>query len=879
MQYLDDALSEALGSGDPVVVPSRQRAVAIRLSHAAAQLRRGRTAWNTPDVQATAAWLQLAATRLRAGGETLPRLLGAHEEWLLWGEAAAELTATAALLLPESIADGLARAAQVAADHAIPSAAIAADPGNEARWLARALQHVDRRAAALSALPRHRLWTALAACDPAALGGRPVHLVGHGRPAPAFARLLQAWSARGLRLEQHAVGAPTATVRVVEASDPAAELRLAAEWCAARLELAPRARLLLVVPDLARRRLQLDRVLREVLEPASCLDLSVVPVSFGFEGGSPLAEWPLPREALGVLALLTRPVPLPAAAAVLEARFWPAASRPGRARALRWLRARASGPVELADLVAAFAAACPGDRACEALAARLDEAARQLPVARLEAAGWADAFATLLEELGWPGAGLADTAGQQALEGWRGLLQQFADLGGALAPCAAGRAVDVLSGMARREPFAPVGADVPVLVTGSLDDPLVHYDGIWVCGLQADGWPTPARLDPYVPWMLQRRAGVETGSAAGCLRLARAAMAAWRASATELCLSWARRDDEAELAPSPLLGEWESRPLEPLAPPLAAQLRTLAPMPLEGFEDRVGLPWPTDQPLPRGTRSLELQNRCPFRAYVELRLGAEPPRVPQPGVSALERGEYLHHVLDLAWGGIGDSALLRALTAAELEARIAAAADAALAVLGRSGRGGLDARSVERERARAVEVVLGMLARERERAPFRVLAREWEIEGEVAGAAIRLRIDRVDAFEDGRLAILDYKTGASRTLDWLGERAEPVQLFTYARALQQRQTGAVVALGNVHLVRRGQVYCAMTAADELLPESRVAFDWEPLLRQWHAQVERLARGFLRGEAGVEPIAEACRGCHLQVACRRIELDVGGPADA
>jgi hypothetical protein len=355
-------------------------------------------------------------------------------------------------------------------------------------------------------------------------------------------------------------------------------------------------------------------------------------------------------------------------------------------------------------------------------------------------------------------------------------------------------------------------------------------------------------------------------------------MAAWRASAAELCLSWACRDDEAELAPSPLLGEWESRACQPATPPLALQLRSLAPAPLEEYDDRVGQPWPVDRPLPRGTRSLELQNRCPFRAYAELRLGAEPPRVPQPGVAAVERGEYLHRVLDLAWGAIGDSAVLRALSAAELEARVAHAADAALAVLRRAGRAAPDARSIERERARAVEVVVAMLAQERERAPFRVLAREWEIEGDVAGVPIRLRIDRVDAFEDGRLAIVDYKTGASRPLDWLGERAEPVQLFTYARALRSRQSGPVAALGNVHLVRRGQVYCAMTEADDLLPESKVAFDWSLLLQQWHGQVERLARSFLRGEAGVEPIAQACRRCHLHAACRRAELGVGGGFD-
>jgi probable DNA repair protein len=882
---IDDALLRALDAGDPIVVPSRQRAVAIRLSHAAAQLARGRSAWTTPSVSATGAWLQDAGARLRGAGIDLPRTLGTHEEWLLWTETAAELTAGAALLLPESIADGLARAAQLAADYRIPTSAIAADPGNEARWLAQAMVTVERRAAALGALPRHRLWQALAVVDPAALGGRPIRLVGHGPLVPALRHLLERWQHSGLRFslvpdpdpaaDPGGTALRQAQVQVEQASDLLADLRRAAEWCAARLQADPQARLLLVVPDLARRRIHLDRVLRETLEPASCFDRSGAPLSFGFEGGAPLADYPLPRAALELLALLTRPLPARAALGVLEARFWPAASLAGRARAARYLRSRQSGNLEFADLQRALASACAGDRSCEALAVRLRDVERGLPATRLDAAGWAEAFAPALETLGWPGSGVADSAGQQALQGWQALLQQFADLGGALGPCSALRAVDVLSGMARREAFAPVGADFPVLVTASIDDPVVRYDGIRVCGLQADVWPPAARLDPYLPWALQRRAAIPQGSPAGCLQRAREAMAAWQRSSDALCLGWARRDDDTELAPSPLLSAWPAREVEPAVPTLVERLRALAPAMLEPLHDDFGAPWPAGRALPKGVRTLELQNRCPFRAYAEIRLGAEEPRVPQPGVSPLERGDYLHRVLELTWAGIGDSTLLATLDAAQRRARVEAAADAALERLERPGRNPVDARSLARERLRAIDVVAGLLELERQRAPFRVLGREWELETEIGGVPVRLRIDRVDAFADGRLAIVDYKSGASRPLDWISDRAEPVQLFTYALALTAQDAGPVAALGNVHLVRRGKVFSAMSEVDALLPEAKVAFDWAPLQRQWRGQVERLAVQFVRGDARVEPLVDACKRCHLPGACRRAELGVGG----
>ena len=876
MHTLSGDLQRVLELGDPVVVASRQRAVAVRLSHASGELRRGRTAWVTPDGEPLGAWTQACAARLRAAGEPLPRMLGPHEEWLLWSESAAELSADFPLLRAETLADGLARAALLAGDYRIPASSIAADPGHEAQWLARALRHVEQRAAALGALPRHLGWSALASCDPRPLGSRPVHLFGHGRLRPAVEHALSAWGAAGMRFVPHGTEPAVATVSVVEASEPASELRLAAEWCARRLQADPGAKLLLVVPDLGRRRVHVDRILRETLEPAACLDRSAAVAAFAFEGGQPLCDWPLPREALALLELLAQP--RPAAAAVLmalEARCWPAAARPALARAARWLRSRGGPAPASQELIAVLGGVTGSDGGGARVIERLQLASRQFISGRHDAAGWADAIAEVLESIGWPGAGVADGTGQQSLEAWRGLLQQFADLGEALPPCGAARAVEVLAAMARREGFAPVAADTAVLVTAALEDPLVRYDGIWVCGLQADRWPVPARLDPYLPWSLQRRAGVDSSTAQGCLRQAREALAAWRATTDELCLSWAAREDEAELAPSPLLGAWQVKALQPALPPLASRLRALAPSPLQQFEDRNGRPWPAGQPLPRGSRSLELQNLCPFRAYAELRLGAEPPRQAQPGIPAAERGEYLHRVLDLAWGEIADSKTLLAMSPAAMENCVTRAAEGALSALRRADRPALDPRSVERERVRAIEVVLGMLALERQRAPFRVLAREWEVTGEIAGSAIRLRIDRVDAFEDGRLAIVDYKTGASRPLDWLGERADPVQLFTYARALRDgTPRGAVAALGNVHLVRRGQMFAAMTEADDLLPDSRVAFDWNALLRQWEGQVERLARAFQRGDAHVEPTEQACRRCHLHAACRRAELGVG-----
>jgi len=46
---------------------------------------------------------------------------------------------------------------------------------------------------------------------------------------------------------------------------------------------------------------------------------------------------------------------------------------------------------------------------------------------------------------------------------------------------------------------------------------------------------------------------------------------------------------------------------------------------------------------------------------------------------------------------------------------------------------------------------------------------------------LNLRIDRVDALAAGGVAILDYKSGAHKTMDWYGEHLSHPQLSPISR--------------------------------------------------------------------------------------------------
>jgi RecB family exonuclease len=281
--------------------------------------------------------------------------------------------------------------------------------------------------------------------------------------------------------------------------------------------------------------------------------------------------------------------------------------------------------------------------------------------------------------------------------------------------------------------------------------------------------------------------------------------------------------------------------------------------------------WNQGLPLPSGTRSLELQNSCPFRAYAELRLGSVELDVPEPGIAPDARGQLLHAVLQKFWDRLGDSRALAALSPESLDELLSACIDAAVSELDSNGDEALAGPPLARERRRIAKLVRRLLERERSRAPFRVQRTEYGSRLRVADQEVRLRIDRLDALESGGIAILDYKSGRPLSADWYGERPSHPQLLAYLAAVGE----GVVAMATVNVTAKEVRFNGISATEKLLPqvacvkgpEGQPEDAWQSRVRQWRAVVERLARDFAAGRAPVDPMPRACDYCHVASVCR------------
>ena len=155
------------------------------------------------------------------------------------------------------------------------------------------------------------------------------------------------------------------------------------------------------------------------------------------------------------------------------------------------------------------------------------------------------------------------------------------------------------------------------------------------------------------------------------------------------------------------------------------------------------------------------------------------------------------------------------------------------------------------------------------RPPFTVLGTEQSAELALAGARLRMRLDRVDQLAEGRV-ILDYKSGRPTTPDWYGERPNQPQLLAYLAALGTD----VVALATVHVTAREVCFNGVAAQEGLLPKVKGpragAADWPQQQQHWGALIEGLIQDFIAGDARVDPAPKACTFCQVVDICRILE---------
>ncbi len=715
---------------------------------------------------------------------------------------------------------------------------------------------------------------------------RPLVLLGFDDLAPLLQTFVKRYEQTVASVTSELLTLPAEPRRRAFASDDD-ELKAAIHWAYAKLQSDSTQTVALVVPDLAKVRPKMERMLVACFEPHYAHpDVPQHPPGFNISAGQPLAQTPVIRTAMALLNFVLFEQPVARVLELLQAPFlWgPQAPSPATfARLGNALRAQYLSltlkqfSAFLASFIERQPEVAPLFNGVQALLEVGRARASAADADTLSHAEWVTHWVAQLTAISWPGPRALDTYEFQQIERWREVLTQFALLDDVLPHCTQTHALTRLNQMLFT-PFLVQTAASPLQVLGVLEASGMHFDALWVTGLTDNTWPEPCQPNPLLPIGLQKQHNMPRASVDREFELAQKITERFAQSATEVVFSYALWQGDEPLRPSPLI---EPYPLDETVVAGAPDAGPDEAPDLEWLTDANGTPLAADQTQVKGGSGvLKDQAACAFRAYAKHRLGAISVIEKVPGVSPLLRGNLIHAALETVWTHIGSHQALLALEDDALQSLV----DNTLikSWLSLPARDlGPNTQALELERCG--RLIHDWLALEKARSPFVVETHEKSCTGVVGPLTLSLRLDRLDRLADGTCVVIDYKTGAAEIKQWLGERLDEPQVPLYcvltpkvaAAVFGKLATQEVAAIG---LAERDDIWASLKMP-EALPQFKAELKtWADLLLDWRTQLEQLATQFSEGAAGVDPKNgdATCRYCDLQSVCRLHMQTDGSP---
>ena len=828
-------LSRAGDEATHVVTASRRLARVLSNEYNQKQAETGRLAWRTPVILSYNDWLANLYATVKDDQDATR--INTQQSRILW-ERVLRPYITDPLINIGNLCRDARDAWQRIHEWRVPLRKIAdAAGGVDQRIFARA-------AADYQALLEDERWI-----DDAMLAGKLVAaiesdavtlpratvLAGFDRLTPAVEQLLDKLRERGVSVEvtDPPVGRRT---ELMPYDSEDAELRAAGAWAREVLLEEPSRRVAIIVSGLEQDTRRAGRLVREGFVPgwqyASGPQAAAVNVSLGQR----LTDYPAIEVALLALAWTCRELNGHEVSILLRSPYLGRYPAPGRSRIELRLRDMPDRSWSLKQHLWAGREESADSNDWLSRLSRLvdlrDEQSRTATPAH-----WAQFANTVLDTVNWPGEHALDSADFQLVDRWRDLLNELARLELVVPEMSMNEAFAQLAAMAGESVFQPEVGDGVIQVMGPLEAAGMSFDRLWISGLTASQWPPPGRPLALVSRNLQRDLGMPNAEPGDTIAYAERVLTRLLGSAKKCVCSYAQSSGDSLQAPAALIDELTSAPPVPDPGWHASRLTSLGdPRPI------------ADDPVPAvseaekvrgGAGTLQWQLSEPFAAFAYGRLGISRLQGIVPGLSPMLRGNLVHAALHYLYEDLPTQGTICDWDTDVLSGRVAAATGRAFSRYERRADDVL-AQLLRLEQARVKRLLRDVVENDKGRQSFRVDAVEEQRDFECAGLTLQLRIDRIDRYDDDSIAILDYKTGASRRfLDAEGDPRD-IQVVVYAYAVPD--SVATLGLYNVDSRETGLDVSRRSAVD--------AQDWDAQIQRWSDYVVRAAQEVVSGDVRI-----------------------------
>ncbi len=706
-----------------------------------------------------------------------------------------------------------------------------------------------------------------------------------------------------------------AQVNVVRCQSDDSELNVAAVWAKQVLRSDKEARVALVIPDLAQRRNQVQRVLQEVFEtgfnevPNRTINHSSASsassassnssnngnngtrknLPFNLSAGYPLLEAPVIVAALNVLSLQLPNQETETLEAIAQSPFY-GLDKPTdtpqdikcRSKLISLLYAEqvksttTSRFRQLAEKVNDGHSENSNPWYFSSLLQDQANLARRLSISNPRSpAEWVICFQSLLTSFGWPGNRELDSIEFQQVSQWQSILTEFSNLELILV-CSSellsyGQAIAHMQTILSKRIFQPQTVDSPLQVLGTLEAAGLQFSHLWVTSMSEREWPPSPSPNPLIPTALQRSALMPHASPERELEFAKSITERLVNSAKDVVVSFAQTRDENPESISALFAKFPQKsvqdilgkPLEQLVPKVELRRRHFESSSMETIQLKNAPRLAAGEKVKGGSSLFSSQSACPFRAFANHRLGIKALKKPEIGLNAADRGSLLHRALEFIWEKLKDQAGLLSLDDEKLENICFESATYAVTELAQktySQR--LGSRFQKLEALRLKGLLLAWLSIEKERSDFTVEALEQRKLFRFQQLELDTRIDRIDRLADKSLLVIDYKTGITNINRWWGDRPDEPQLPLYSMLTEAGKGSEVV--GGIAFAKVRVDGCTLTGiGDADLPEDKIkwsgkaqtdagSIDWQHLKQDWVKVLTALAEDFIEGKATIDP---------------------------
>lgn len=710
-----------------------------------------------------------------------------------------------------------------------------------------------------------------------------VRLAGFDRISPLEQRFFTYLKTCGVQLEVMATSTSSSVhVEYHALNDSHAECRAAVAWAKQKLADNPKVQLAIISPALGNIRRELvdlldDTFHPETLQPSHCESARC----YDFSLGLALTEYPIVHSALQLLRLAASKASMSfdeVTPILLDVYWGSPAEMDARAQLDAYLRQHLNASYGLETLLKQANKLHTDGVQLLALVEHLglvvqfqnQTQARQLP------SDWVAAFVSLLAALNWANSRNLANKGlssheYQAQQAFFKCLKELAALDTIIGKIAVNEAVQKIAELCSATMFqAEAKGDIHIQILGLLETPAVQLDAVWALNMNDQHWPPPVKLNPLMPAELQRSRGTPNASAGIQSEFASLVHQRLMVSAPEIVFSYAIKEDERELRPSPLLSNGliknnqlqstEALVKQPNVVQTLAE-RLAQPVAMQMLDDFMAPAILPDEKVRGGVSLFARQATCPAWAFYQYRLGANKLETPIDGLDNMSRGSLLHKVLQYFWQDCKNLSNLKAMDDDRRVTAIDVAIEQGMQTLFNQVSISLPPQVMQIERQRLQQLLQFWLGLELERADFEVHACEQKHSLAVEGLPLSFTIDRIDSLTDGGLVVIDYKTSSVvLNKSWADDRIAEPQLPIYAAlALKDEQ---VVAVCFAKIRTDETKFIGLSADDGVLPDVTAlanarkssAFkrfeSWPALMQHWDASLKAIAQEIKTGVASV-----------------------------